>query len=149
MLWRRELRLNLYLIRNSLPLHLPFSDMEDSGSSHRHRDQSGFSTRRYSGTSARRQTRLRDILQTPVPVIIVIRAKLRGAFPQFIPRDAIKRHAHVMFTGYPRRHFRLSRQNKGNDDSDFVTLFVSSYITYSSTEGTNPYYIVSTTKAIN
>lgn len=61
-----------FMMRNNALLYLPFSDMEDSRSSHCHRDQSGFSARRYPGASARRQTCLRDVLQTPVPVIVIV-----------------------------------------------------------------------------
>lgn len=63
-----------------LMMHPTFSDMEDSRSSHRHRDQTGFGAGRYPGATTGRQTRLRDVLQTPVPVVIVVRAKLGRAF---------------------------------------------------------------------
>lgn len=92
--------------------YLPFSDMEDPRSSHRHRDQPGFSARRYPSAPTGRHARLRDILQTPVPVVVVVRTKLGCAFSQFVPCDTIKRHAHVVFAGYPRSNFRLFEQNE-------------------------------------
>lgn len=70
--------------------------MEDSRSSHRHCNQSRLGARRYSGALTRRQASLRDVLQAPVPIVIVVRAKLCGAFPQLVPRNAIERHAHVV-----------------------------------------------------
>jgi len=88
--------------------------MEDSRSSHRHCNQSRLGAGGYSGALTRRQTSLRDILQTPIPIVIVVRAKLCGAFSQFVPRNTIERHAHIMLAGYPRCHFRLFQQNKNH-----------------------------------
>lgn len=48
------------------------------------------------------------MLKTPVPIVIVVRAELGGALSQFVPSDAIKRHAHVVFARDPRNHFSLN-----------------------------------------
>lgn len=90
-------------------MYSPFTDMENSGSSHHHRDQAGLGPRRDAGPLARRQAGLRYVLQTPVPVVIVVGTELRGALSQLVPSDATERHAHVMFARYPRDYLGLSR----------------------------------------
>lgn len=86
----------------------PFSDVKNSRRSHHHGDQTGFCTRRDSRPFARRQTGLRDMLKAPIPIVIVVRAKLSGTLSQFVPRDTIERHTHVMLARDPRDHFSLN-----------------------------------------
>lgn len=87
---------------------LPFSDVKNSRRSHHHRDQTGFRTRRDSRSFTRRQTGLRNMLKAPIPIVIIVRAKLSGTLSQFVPRDTIERHTHVMFARDPRDHFGLN-----------------------------------------
>lgn len=87
---------------------LPFSDVKNPRRSHHHRDQTGFRTRRDSRSFTGRQTGLRDMLKAPIPIVIIVRAKLSGTLSQFVPRDTIERHTHVMLARDPRDHFSLN-----------------------------------------
>ena len=86
--------------------------MKNSRRPHHHRDQTRFCTRRDSGPFARWHAGLRDMLKTPVPVVIVVRAKLGGTLSQFVPRDTIKRHTHVVFARDPRDYLSLNERSR-------------------------------------
>lgn len=50
---------------------------------------------------------MRDMLETPVPIIVVVRAKLVGALLEFVPGNAVERHPHIVFARDPGDHFGL------------------------------------------
>lgn len=90
--------------------NLPLSDVKDSGRSHHHGHETGLDSETGPGTPTSRKTCLGDMLKAPVPVVVVVRAKLRRAFSELAPRRPVKGHSHVVFARYPRRHFRLMRK---------------------------------------
>lgn len=51
---------------------------------------------------------MRDMLKAPIPIVIIVRAKLSGTLSQFVPRDTIERHTHVMLARDPRDHLGLN-----------------------------------------
>ena len=76
--------------------HVPLADVEDA----RRLDEHGLQL--LAGAA-----RLRDILQTPVPVVVVERAELGRAGAQRPPGGPVKRHAHVVFGAVPLRQLHL------------------------------------------
>lgn len=90
-------------------MSLPFSNVKNPRRPHHHSDEARIEPGRSSGTLTRWKTSLGYVLKAPVPVVIVVRAELRGAFSQLVPRHAIECHAHVVLAGYPWYHFGLHR----------------------------------------
>lgn len=74
---------------------LPFADVEDTRAAHDHGDQ------------LVREAGLTDLLQAPVPVVVVVGAEVPRATPHLLPHAAVQRKAHVVFAAHPWRHFRL------------------------------------------
>lgn len=72
--------------------------MEDSGAADYHRVQ------------LVPQAVLGDVLQGPVPVVIVVLAEVLRAADDFHPGEAVERHAHVVFAAYPGRYLHLKQQ---------------------------------------
>lgn len=52
------------------------------------------------------------VLKRPVPIVVVIRTKILGTGFNLMPCCSVYRHAHVVFTAYPWRHFNLELKSK-------------------------------------
>lgn len=50
------------------------------------------------------------MLQTPVPVVVIVRAEELGTVTYIQPRAAVESHSHVVLAADPRRHLRLTRK---------------------------------------
>jgi hypothetical protein len=75
----------------------PLPDVEDSWSLHDHCIEFVF------------QAALGNVLQTPVPIVVVVCAEELGTMKDILPGAAIERHPHVVLTADPWRHFRLNK----------------------------------------
>lgn len=53
------------------------------------------------------ETLLGDVLQGPVPVVVVIRAKVIGTADYLVPRGLVKHHSHVVLATDPRCNLHL------------------------------------------
>jgi len=54
------------------------------------------------------QAALRNVLQAPVPIVVIVRAEEFSAVTDILPGAAVERHSHVVLTADPRRHLRLT-----------------------------------------
>lgn len=79
-----------------LQINSPFADVEDAWSLHDHCVQLVF------------QAALGNVLQAPVPVVVIVGAEELSTVRNVLPGAAIERHAHVVLAADPRRHFCLN-----------------------------------------
>jgi hypothetical protein len=75
----------------------PLPDVEDSWSLHDHCIEFVF------------QAALGNVLQTPVPIVVVVRAEELGTVTDILPGAAVECHPHVVLTADPWCHFRLNK----------------------------------------
>lgn len=68
------------------------------------------------------QTLLRNVLQGPVPVVVIVGAEVAGALPDVRPSGAIEGEAHVVLTAdpghdlhLPKRRTRSTKHNAQNN----------------------------------
>lgn len=98
----------LFIFHRTWDITLPFSNMKDTRRFDHHHHQTRLL--RYLPVALfEQQTSLSNVLETPIPVVIVTGAKCFGATLQFVPGLFPKSHAHVVPPRQPWRHFSLRK----------------------------------------
>lgn len=134
--------------QNEWRCRLPFSNMKYSWPFDNHRVQFAM------------QTLLWYVLQRPVPIVVIVYAKMICTLHNITPRTSIEAEAHIVFATYPRRHLHLhnslwilreiNRKRISNEKlSNCFPFNCTSALQNSGTERKKFDQIISTQKKIN